>query len=84
MGKRVINMTAEAYHDWGCGSLNSTGACSCGDGWTVEAIEREATKQEKVTQALEKQNRAKGVGLTMTESLEVLDRIAQEAKNQQS
>ena len=72
-------MVVEAYHDWGCGVLNGTGPCCCGEGWTVEAIGRDAKRQiAKPT----KGHTQKISGLTMAESLKRLDKIAEEAKNQ--
>lgn len=73
-------MGVEAYHNWGCGALNGTAPCGCGEGLTVEAIHREAEKEAKAQQALAEENRRKGIGLSMPESLARLDQISKTTK----
>ena len=66
------------YHTLGCGALNDTGPCSCGPGWTPEAISRQASQQ---TAQKAKEN---GVKLSMTKALSRQNRIARELKGNQT
>ena len=72
-------MTAEGNHEWGCGYLNDTGPCTCGEVWTAESTVKDATKKASYLQGAERMVS----GSTMRESLQRLDKIAQEIKNQE-
>jgi hypothetical protein len=69
-------------HDWGCGALNNTAPCLCGDGLTAEEMEKRAGKNKTLEEKQAERDRKKGMGLDMRESLNRLDEIAAGVKSE--